>query len=134
MPYKDPLKQKEYFRLRHSHQRPYVRRYRRRWMKNNPVKYMLRGAKYRAKVQGLPFSVTEQDIRMPKRCPVLGIRLVFGKGRCQAQSPSLDRIIPAKGYVRGNVRVISHRANTIKNDATLRELRAVLRYMEAECS
>ena len=41
--------------------------------------------------------------------------------------PSLDRIDGAKGYVKGNVRVISHRANMLKNDATIEELELVLK-------
>lgn len=44
--------------------------------------------------------------------------------------PSLDRFIPANGYVIGNIRVISFRANRIKSDATLEEMRRVLSYME----
>lgn len=47
-------------------------------------------------------------------------------------SPSLDRMIPALGYVASNVRVISYRANAIKRDATLDELRALVAYVERE--
>ena len=43
---------------------------------------------------------------------------------------SLDCIIPELGYVPGNVAVISRRANTIKNDATIEELELVLAYMK----
>jgi hypothetical protein len=39
-------------------------------------------------------------------------------------------MVPSLGYVPGNIRVISMRANRIKTDATADELRAVLRYME----
>ena len=47
-------------------------------------------------------------------------------------SPNLDRIFPKKGYVPGNVRVISQRANRIKSDATVEEMRAVLRDMQKQ--
>lgn len=38
-------------------------------------------------------------------------------------SPSIDKVIPELGYVRGNVWVISNKANRIKNNATLEELK-----------
>lgn len=59
---------------------------------------------------------------------MLGVRLDYalkGKSGPQPDSPSIDRIIPALGYVKGNVIVVSQRANTIKNNATPEELRRV---------
>ena len=61
-------------------------------------------------------------------CPVLGIPLVIGEGACSDNSPSIDRIIPELGYVKGNIKVISRRANRIKNDATPDELFKVWQY------
>ncbi len=43
---------------------------------------------------------------------------------------TLDRVVPSLGYVKGNVRVISFRANRLKNNATIDEIRAILAYME----
>jgi hypothetical protein len=63
-------------------------------------------------------------------CPVLGIPLIVGRGHARDTSPSLDRIDPTKGYVPGNVAVISHKANTMKSNATIDEIRALLRYLE----
>jgi hypothetical protein len=57
-----------------------------------------------------------------KTCPLLGTPLFYGNGKMGPNSPTLDRIEPAKGYVPGNVWVISQRANVIKNDATVVEL------------
>ena len=45
-------------------------------------------------------------------------------------SPSVDRVVPSLGYVKGNVHVISHRANSMKSDATIENVRALLAYME----
>lgn len=83
---------------------------------------MLNSAKGRAKKDGLPFALTEEDIIIPDICPLLKIPLFRGDGKPIANSPSLDRIIPHLGYVAGNVWVISYRANSIKNDATIVEL------------
>lgn len=79
-------------------------------------------AKCRAKKKGLPFAITIDDVVVPEVCPLLGIPLERGMKGFNANSPSLDRIIPEKGYVKGNVWVISMRANSIKRDATLEEL------------
>jgi hypothetical protein len=93
---------------------------------------MLYAAKARAKKDGLPFSIVLDDIVVPDMCPVLGIPIIKNSGRCQPNSPSLDKTIPQNGYVRGNVEVISHKANTIKSDATIEELEKVLVYMKSK--
>lgn len=107
-----------------------------KWVDAHPGYYMLKNAQYRAKRCGLPFNITLEDIVIPEFCPVLGIKLgnYRGKGRggFKDDAPSLDKIIPAKGYVNGNVRVISNRANCIKRDATLEELKAIVAYIERE--
>lgn len=58
-------------------------------------------------------------------CPVLGIPIFSGRGKQIDNSPNLDRIVPEKGYVPGNVRVISAKANRIKSNATAEELKLV---------
>lgn len=89
---------------------------------------MLRGAKSRAAKAGLPFNLTLDDIVIPDQCPIFGTDLVLGQGQASDASPSLDKIIPALGYVRGNVLVISNRANRIKNNATIAELGQIARF------
>ncbi len=93
----------------------------------NPVKYLLWGARARAKNNNIEFSVTEHDIAIPKNCPVLGIPLFIG-GWQNPNSPSLDRIDNQKDYVKGNVQVISFRANDLKNDATIEELKSLAKW------
>ena len=85
-------------------------------------------AKKRAKKKGIDFNLSVTDMpEIPLVCPVLGIAI---KENAIAgpidSSPSIDRINPNKGYVSGNVRIISNRANRIKADATLVELEMVL--------
>jgi len=45
-------------------------------------------------------------------------------------TPSIDRIDPKKGYVKDNIIVVSMRANRIKNDATVDEIRKVADFYE----
>lgn len=104
--------------------------------RNNPVKWLKYGARARAKKRGLPCTIEDADIFIPRICPVLGIRLVTrggqGKSGGRKDSATLDCLVPEKGYVPGNVCVISHRANMIKTNATEAELAAVLRYVRGE--
>lgn len=94
----------------------------------DPRVYIRYNMNKRVKALGLVSDVELEDIVIPEFCPVLGIKLKSGRGRGQhlPSSPSLDRIDPNGGYVRGNIRVISYRANQLKSNATLEELRAVL--------
>lgn len=85
----------------------------------HPKRKLLRDAKRRAIKAGVPFDLYEEDFDIPPTCPVLGFEMARGDG---GRSPSLDRIEPALGYVRGNVVVVSTRANRLKGDATLAEL------------
>ena len=94
----------------------------RKWAKANPEAKMLAMAKSRAKKRGLAFDLTREDIIIPAVCPVLGIAIT---GADVDHVPSIDRIDNAKGYVRGNIVVVSYRANRLKNDATPEELRLI---------
>lgn len=71
-----------------------------------------------AKKRGVKCTITSDDLIIPERCPVLDIPLTIGTRGMSPNSPTLDRIDPTFGYVRGNVAVISWRANRIKGDQT----------------
>lgn len=105
---------------------------RQEWNLDPIRKHLFHNAKGRAKARGLVFALRAEDIVVPEFCPVLGIRLAVGAGVFVDSSPSLDRIRPELGYVPGNVRVISWRANRIKNDASLNELLLIARYIQNE--
>ena len=94
---------------------------------------MLARAKNRAKKNNLTFNIELADIIIPERCPLLGIKIESTEVRNSPNNPSLDKIIPEKGYIKGNVWVISNRANTLKNDATLTELKTLVENLEMLC-
>lgn len=96
----------------------------------DPRQKILSQAKVRAKEEGIPFSITLDDIIIPNKCPVLNIELKIGNKFNRENSPSLDKIIPKLGYVRGNVCVISHRANRLKGNSTIDEIIAVINYIK----
>ncbi len=110
------------------------------WQRANPEKTMLHQAKSRCNKSGVHFALKPSDIFIPDVCPVLGLKLTssgdYAKDDghshgARATSASLDRIIPELGYVPGNVMVISHRANTLKQDATVEELTALINWLVA---
>jgi len=88
----------------------------------------------RAKKKNVPCDLTVQDLKdmLPTYCPILGIPLIRRADRWDNQpgSPQVDRIIPELGYVKGNVQIISRRANGIKSDASLDEIKLVVEYLE----
>lgn len=115
-------KRKEYRESHRQEHAEYYRAYRERY----PERSLFRAAQQRAKLKGLEFNLEYSDIVIPENCPILGIPIVCyaGRGRPggRMDSPSLDRIDNTKGYVKGNIQVISHKANSMKFNATAQEL------------
>jgi hypothetical protein len=95
----------------------------------------LNKARERATAEGTPFDLDLEYIRSIYPacglCPILGIPMIWGQQTGRDNSPSLDRRDPDKGYVKGNVAWISFRANRIKSDASLSELKSIVSYMAA---
>ena len=83
------------------------------------AKHMINSLKGRCRKKGLPFDLVANDLLalIPDDgiCPAIGIEIIFG-GKLSRNSPSIDRIIPLLGYVRGNICIISHKANSMKQD------------------
>ena len=94
-----------------------------------PEQILWEAAKSRATRHKRKFSIDIDDIVIPAVCPILGVAL-HKKGSGHQYAPSLDRIDSAKGYVKGNVQVVSRRANTLKNNGTREEFQAILDWME----
>jgi hypothetical protein len=96
---------------------------------------LVRRARMRGRKAGIEATIKYGDIHWPARCPVLGIVLDYdsvGSARNPRAPnlPSLDRWDNMKGYVAGNVFVISLRANILKSNATLDEISAIYKYMK----
>lgn len=97
-----------------------------------PVGYILNGTRSRAKERDVEFNLELEDIIIPEKCPVFGTPLEFTEEGRGDNTPSVDRIDNSRGYVKGNIRIISWRANRLKNNLTKEEVRAILDYMENE--
>lgn len=97
--------------------------------KGTPVIAFLIRARRRSRAMGLSCDITRADLEpLPQACPLLGVPLFYGSGKGgqpKQNSASLDRIDSTKGYVKGNVWIISLRANTIKSSATLEEFERI---------
>lgn len=97
---------------------------------NNPETYILRAARGRARKKNILFDIDESDIIIPTHCPILGIELKMSVNSAEDNSPSLDRILPDKGYIKGNCAVISVKANRMKQDNSLETLEKIISYMK----
>lgn len=137
-------KQKYLEQKREYNQRPYVKAQRKQYKEKyyrekkdallqqqrdyyaipeNRAKKLLSKTKERATKDGIAFDLDVKDIVIPSHCPYLGLELThhLGQGYLDSNS-SIDRIIPEKGYVRGNIQIISRLANQMKNSATPEQL------------
>jgi hypothetical protein len=89
-------------------------------------------AKHRARSMGIEFSITIEDVRAvwTDTCPVFLIPLKQHQNKAMPDSFSLDRIDNSKGYVPGNIAIVSMKFNTQKRDLTADVLRRMLAYVE----
>lgn len=73
------------------------------------------------------WTISRDDYPVPLYCPVLAIPLDYSDND---HKPTLDRHDNLKGYITGNVYVISMKANRLKNNATIDEIRLLYKYMQ----
>lgn len=93
------------------------------YRKKYPEQVLYSSARQRAKKRNIPFNITREDIIIPEFCPILGMKLESKQGAGGGPaSPSVDRIIPELGYVKGNIRVVSLLANNMKSYANDEQL------------
>lgn len=101
-----------------------------KYTNGNPKRKLLDGCRYRAKKANIDCNIEMTDILIPEFCPILNIKIEFSKGEVKDNSPSVDRVVPKLGYVKGNIQIISHKANRIKGHATIQELKQIIKYIE----
>lgn len=92
-----------------------------------------RRIKRKCSISGMEFNIDISDIYPPEECPVFGFKLEIGGTTYKEtfNNPSVDRFDNSLGYIKGNVRVISKRANSLKSDSTVEELEMVVKYMKS---
>ena len=103
---------------------------RRALYRKDPRKVMLIHARKRAKDNNQGFNINYTDIIIPEVCPLLNIPLFVSDSIVGPNSPTIDRLECNKGYVKGNVLVISHKANSAKSNLTLKELELLVRNLK----
>jgi hypothetical protein len=100
------------------------------WEETSEELKILQRAKSRANKKGLAFNLELTDIVLPEVCPVLGVP--FNKNSTD-YTYSIDRLVPSLGYTKGNIMIISNKANRIKSDACAEEIALVLEYVKRQC-
>ena len=125
---------KNYYKENREH---YLQLYK-KWRENNIEKKLWYSAYHSAKRRNIMFDLKVEDIKVPVKCPVLSIPLDThaeagtGRGNDWVQNPyrpSVDRIDSKKGYTKNNIQIISWRANSLKKDATIDEIKKLYEHM-----
>lgn len=97
------------------------------WKKQPLEKRIYNRIKSRAARKNIEFDLELNDIVLPKTCPVLGQTLIYGD---KDWTYSLDRIDNSKGYVKGNIQIMSNRANRLKGDFDIKEFYSMIMFLE----
>lgn len=99
--------------------------------KNDPQYYLWYVARTRSRQKGTEFTIVKEDVIIPEICPILEIPLTKGDGYLP-NAMSLDRVDNNKGYIPGNIRVISRKANLMKSSLTIDVLEKLIKYIKKE--
>jgi hypothetical protein len=100
---------------------------------NKDLNVLLNQIKSSAKKRNILFDLTVVDLNelsFPLTCPALGMPLKFNTGGPKDDSYSVDRIDSRLGYTVDNIIIISYRANVLKNNATLEELKMIVDFYQ----
>lgn len=124
---KKRIRDRDYMRRRRA-TRPDVVQKERDWMRDarnsDPLPFMIRAAKHRAKVQELAFDL---DIAWARewwtgRCELTALEFRPTIGGQSARSPSIDRRDPRAGYLKGNCRFVLSAINSFKGSGSDAEM------------
>jgi len=99
-------------------------------------KVLLNQAKARSKRKNVDFNLTLDDLANVKNkvCPISGQNIIYKSGIDYKRSASLDRIDPNKGYISGNVNIISYEGNYLKNRNDIPSTIRVMKYIAQNLS
>ncbi len=124
----NPNYQKEYIKQHYlDNKQYYIDKSNARRQRLSIERRLFESVRQRAKSNNIPFNIEESDIIIPEFCPVFNTP--FDKS--VYYRPSVDRIVPELGYIKGNIAVISYRANWLKNNSTPEELEALLKWVKS---
>lgn len=112
-----------------------VRLWHQKTRQESPVKVLIEGVKKRAKKRKLAFDLTTAwgEARWTKHCELTGIPFDLGRSKLGPRSPSIDKIIPEKGYTQENCRIVLLAINWMKSIGTDEQMFAVIRQIAADC-
>jgi len=130
-------KSKTYYQENKEARKEYAKEYKRR---NKPRRSramdrrvaLLSSARERARKLDRKYDLTVDDIYIPEHCPIMGFKLILNHTQAQDDSPSLDRVDNNLGYVKGNVRVISRKANSTKSALTPEQIENLYLYVKGQ--
>jgi len=130
MPYKDKETAKAYHR---EYNRSYMKKWREdnldvakardmKWRADNRLKTLIFATKQTSKIKGLLHDISIEDLVQVPICPLTGIEIDWTCSGRHLRNPSVDRIDNSKGYVKGNVEIMSCLGNSMKSNATPEQL------------
>lgn len=121
---------REKAKLRRAENPDEVRRIDREAYARNKRVRLIKRVRQRALKNGIPFDLVADEVEWPTHCPVFGVELNYAAGfPVPDNGVSIDRIIPEKGYVKGNVQVISWLANRMKSNASRTQMLDFAKYV-----
>ena len=102
--------------------------------KTNPFLHKATRIKSRATSLGVPYNLDKDWLEniWTGFCPVFKQKISISEDRGNPWCAELDRLRPDLGYVKGNVRFLSRKANSYKSNMTLEEAKKIYLWMEKE--
>lgn len=129
MPSNNKEYQKAYIRQHYLDNKEYYKlKSKRRLASISQEQRMFENKRTQCRREKIPFDLEMSDIVIPDVCPIFKTPFIL---KDRDHSPSIDRVIPSLGYIKENIQIISLRANRIKNNASLEELKAIVEWMES---
>lgn len=111
-----------------EHRKNYMKEYDKSRPKSNRL---FKAAKERANKFQLDFNIDESDVFVPHSCPICHQKLEVSSTRGGwKHSPTLDKVKPDLGYVKGNVAVICKLCNSTKGSGSANLHRQIADYID----